>query len=45
MIDVSAVPGPPVGLADEVVLIGRQGTAEITAAEVAQWRTTNSWEW
>ncbi|HEY3165325.1 MAG TPA: alanine racemase [Candidatus Limnocylindrales bacterium] len=44
MIDVSHVPGPPVDLGDEVVLIGRQGSAEITAAEVAQWRTTNSWE-
>ena len=44
MIDVSDVPGEPVGLDDEVVLIGRQGAAEITAAEVARWRTTNSWE-
>jgi len=44
MIDVSAVPGPPVNLDDEVVLIGRQGAAEIGAAEVARWRTTNSWE-
>jgi len=44
MIDVSAVPGPPVDIDDEVVLIGRQGDAEITAADVARWRTTNSWE-
>jgi alanine racemase len=44
MIDVSAVPGAPVDIDDEVVLIGRQGDAEITAAEVARWRTTNSWE-
>jgi alanine racemase len=44
MIDVSAVTGAPVDLDDEVVLIGRQGTAEIGAAEVARWRTTNSWE-
>jgi alanine racemase len=44
MIDVSRVPGPPVDLHDEVVLIGRQGEAEIGAAEVARWRTTNSWE-
>jgi alanine racemase len=44
MVDVSAVPGPPVGLADEFVLIGRQGDAEIAASEVARWRTTNSWE-
>jgi alanine racemase len=44
MIDVSLVPGRPVDVDDEVVLIGRQGTAEISAAEVARWRTTNSWE-
>jgi alanine racemase len=44
MIDVSAVPGRPVDLDDEVVLIGRQGSVEIGAAEVARWRTTNSWE-
>ena len=44
MIDVSDVPGRPVDLDDEVVLIGRQDGAEITAAEVARWRTTNSWE-
>jgi alanine racemase len=44
MVDVSHVPGPPVDLEDEVVLIGRQGAAEIGVAEVARWRTTNSWE-
>jgi len=44
MIDVTHVPGRPVDLADEVVLIGRQGGAEISASEVARWRTTNSWE-
>jgi alanine racemase len=44
MIDVTDVPGPPVGVDDEVVLIGRQGGEEIPAAEVARWRTTNSWE-
>ena len=44
MIDVTGVPGPPVDVADEVVLIGRQGDAEISAGEVARWRTTNSWE-
>ena len=44
MIDVSKVPGRPVDIDDEVVLIGRQGDAEISAAEVARWRTTNSWE-
>ncbi|HEY7969340.1 MAG TPA: alanine racemase, partial [Candidatus Limnocylindrales bacterium] len=44
MIDVTDVPGPPVGVDDEVVLIGRQGDETISAAEVARWRTTNSWE-
>ncbi len=44
MVDVTDVPGPPVDLADEVVLIGRQGDDEIPAGEVARWRTTNSWE-
>jgi alanine racemase len=44
MIDVTDVPGPPVDIDEEVVLIGRQGGAEITAGEVARWRTTNSWE-
>jgi alanine racemase len=44
MVDVTDVPGPPVDLADELVLIGRQGDAGIAAGEVAQWRTTNSWE-
>ncbi|MEW5990918.1 MAG: alanine racemase [Chloroflexota bacterium] len=44
MADVSAVPGPPVTTDDEFVLLGRQGTAEITVAELARRRTTNSWE-
>ncbi len=44
MVDVSHVPGGPVDIDDEIVLIGRQGNAEIAAAEVARWRTTNSWE-
>jgi alanine racemase len=44
MVDVTDVPGEPVSVADEVVLIGRQGQDEITAAEVATWRNTNSWE-
>jgi alanine racemase len=44
MVDVTRVPGPPVGLGDEFVLLGRQGTDEIRAADVARWRTTNSWE-
>jgi alanine racemase-like protein len=44
MVDVTDVPGRPVDVDDEVVLIGRQGDDEITAAEVARWRNTNSWE-
>jgi len=44
MVDVTAVPGEPVGLHDEFVLLGRQGELEISAADVARWRTTNSWE-
>ena len=44
MIDVTRVPGRPVDVDDEVVLIGRQGDAEIAVSEVARWRTTNSWE-
>ena len=44
MIDVTDVPGRPVDVDDEIVLIGRQGEAEIAAGEVARWRTTNSWE-
>ena len=44
MVDVSRVPGPPVDLDDEFVLVGRQGESEIPASEVARWRTTNSWE-
>jgi alanine racemase len=44
MADVTDVPGAPVTTADEFVLLGRQGAAEITAAELARRRTTNSWE-
>jgi alanine racemase len=44
MADVTDVPGPPVTVADEFVLLGRQGTDEIAAAELAQSRNTNSWE-
>jgi alanine racemase len=44
MIDVTEVPGAPVGVDDELVLIGHQGGETITAADVARWRTTNSWE-
>ena len=42
--DVTDVPGPPVELDDEFVLLGRQGADEIPAAELARTRTTNSWE-
>ena len=44
MADTTDVPGAPVGVDDEFVLIGRQGAERITALEVAQARTTNTWE-
>lgn len=44
MVDVTDVPGPPVGVDDEFVLLGSQGSECIPAAELAQSRTTNSWE-
>jgi alanine racemase len=44
MADVTDVPGPPVTVADEFVLLGRQGDREISAADLARLRTTNSWE-
>ncbi len=44
MADVSAVPGAPVTVADEFVLIGSQGDDAITVASVALARGTNSWE-
>jgi alanine racemase len=44
MADVSEVPGAPVGVADEFVLLGELGEARITVAELAHERTTNSWE-
>ena len=44
MTDVTDVPGEPVTVRDEFVLIGRQGSSEIPAAEVAAARGTNSWE-
>jgi alanine racemase len=44
MADVTDVPGPPVTPADEFVLLGCQGGDEISAAELAQERTTISWE-
>lgn len=44
MADVTDVPGPPVTIDDEFVLLGEQGAAEISALEVAQAGTTISWE-
>jgi alanine racemase len=44
MADVTDVPGPPVSVADEFVLLGAAGGLRITAAELAQERTTNTWE-
>lgn len=42
MVDVTAV--PVVRSGDEVVLIGRQGDAAVTASEVAKWAGTIAWE-
>jgi alanine racemase len=42
--DVTDVSGPPVTVDDEFVLLGRQGERSIDASELAQRRTTNSWE-
>jgi alanine racemase len=44
MADVTDVPGEPVTVDDEFVLIGAQGELRIPAAEVAAERGTNSWE-
>jgi alanine racemase len=44
MADVTDVPGPPVDATDEFVLLGIGGTERITAFELAQQRTTNTWE-
>jgi alanine racemase len=44
MVDVTDVPGPPVSVDDEFVLLGAQGSERITAADLARARTTNSWE-
>ena len=44
MVDVTDVPGPPVGPLDEFVLLGAQRSERITAAELARLRTTNTWE-
>lgn len=44
MADVTDVPGPPVTPSDRFTLIGRQDGLSITVAELAQARTTISWE-
>ena len=44
MADVTDVPGPPVGVTDEFVLLGTQGDERISAAELATARGTISWE-
>ena len=42
MVDITDL--PPVNVGDEVVLLGRQGGAEISADEIAQWLETISYE-
>lgn len=42
MIDVTEIPDASVG--DEVILIGRQGTDQITAADLAKWTGTIAYE-
>jgi alanine racemase len=44
MADVTDVPGPPVDLDDEFVLLGSSGDERITVSDLAQERTTISWE-
>ncbi len=44
MADVSGVPGAAVTIDDEFVLLGEQGSEQISALEVARARTTISWE-
>ena len=44
MVDVTDVPGPPVGVDDLFTLIGSQGDERIDARDLAQARTTISWE-
>lgn len=43
LVDITDVPGP-VACGDPVVLVGRQGTAEITIAEFSEWADTIAWE-
>jgi alanine racemase len=44
MADVTDVDGPPVDRDDEFVLLGASGELRIEAGDLAQQRTTNSWE-
>jgi alanine racemase len=44
MADVTDVPGLPVDGDDEFVLLGSSGDDRISAEELAQERTTNTWE-
>ena len=44
MAEVTDVPGPPVGVDDEFVLFGEQDGQRITALDLAQRRTTISYE-
>ncbi len=44
MADVTDVPGSPVGVGDEFVLIGEAANERITVADLAHERTTNRWE-
>jgi alanine racemase len=44
MFDVTDVPGTPVGVEDEFVLLGSQGDERISAEDLARLRTTNTWE-
>jgi alanine racemase len=42
MVDVTDVPGA--GIGDDVVLLGRQGSEQITAQDIAEWTGTISYE-
>jgi alanine racemase len=44
MFDVTDVPGAPVGVDDEFVLLGSQGDERIIAEDLARLRNTNTWE-
>ncbi|MFM2105131.1 MAG: alanine racemase [Chloroflexota bacterium] len=44
MADVTDLPGPPVTVDDEFVLLGEQGAERIVAADLARARGSNSWE-